>query len=109
MNRSVRLLSPGGLLVALCALALLFFAAFPFLWMASTAFKESREIFASPPSLWPGSLTMEHVQRLFSETKFLTYFRNSLSVSLAAVGLTLLLSTPAAYGLTRFRFPGREN
>jgi ABC-type glycerol-3-phosphate transport system permease component len=108
VNRSYRFFSPGGQLVAVCALALLFFSAFPFLWMGSTAFKDSREIFATPPSLWPHSFTLEHVERLFSETKVLTYFRNSLLVSLSAVGVTLLLATPAAYGFTRFRFWGRE-
>ena len=60
-----RFFSPGGQLVAVCALALLFFSAFPFLWMGSTAFKDSREIFATPPSLWPHSFTLEHVERLF--------------------------------------------
>ncbi|MDF3061071.1 MAG: ABC-type sugar transport system, permease component [Microvirga sp.] len=108
MSRSPGFFSPAGQLVAICALALLFFSAFPFVWMGSTAFKDSREIFATPPSLWPNSFTLAHVQRLFSETKFLTYFRNSLTVSLSAVAVTLLLSTPAAYSLTRLRFRGRE-
>jgi ABC-type glycerol-3-phosphate transport system permease component len=108
VNRSFRFFSPSGQLVALCALAILLFSAFPFFWMGSTAFKASREIFATPPSLWPNSFTLDHVEHLFSQTKFLTYFGNSLIVSLSAVGVTLLLATPAAYGLTRFRFWGRE-
>ncbi len=108
MNRSYRFFSLDGQLVVLCALALLVFSAFPFFWMGSTALKDSREIFVTPPSLWPNSFTFEHVERLFSETKFLTYFRNSLVVSFSVVGVTLLLATPAAYSLTRFRFFGRE-
>ena len=92
----------------LAALALLLFTAFPFAWMASTALKPSREIFVTPPTLWPAHVTLDNVGRLFAETRFLTYFRNSLIVSFATVGLTLLVSVPAAYGLTRFRFRGRE-
>jgi len=90
------------------ALALLAFTAFPFAWMASTALKPSREIFVTPPTLWPTHVTLDNLSRLFAETRFLTYFRNSLTVSFATVGLTLLVSVPAAYGLTRFRFHGRE-
>ena len=108
MNRSYSLFSPRGQLVILAALVLLVFTAFPFVWMASTAFKPSREIFITPPTLWSAHMTLDNLSRLFEETRFLTYFRNSLTVSLATVALTLLVSAPAAYGLTRFRFRGRE-
>jgi multiple sugar transport system permease protein len=102
------LLSPRNLPVYLAALALLVFTSFPFLWMASTAFKVSHEIFATPPTLWPRTFTLANLERLFAETRFLTYFLNSLKVSLATVALTLLVATPAAYSLTRYRFAGRE-
>ncbi len=95
-------------MVWLAALALLLFTAFPLLWMASTAFKVSNEIFATPPTLWPRTFTLANVERLFSETRFLTYLFNSLTVALATAGLTLTVSTPAAYSLTRFRFAGRD-
>jgi multiple sugar transport system permease protein len=108
MNRSYGLLSPRGQAVMWAALALLVFTAFPFAWMASTALKPSREIFVTPPSFWPTHVTLDNVSRLFVETRFLTYFRNSLTVSFATVGLTLLVSVPAAYSLTRFRFHARE-
>jgi ABC-type glycerol-3-phosphate transport system permease component len=108
MNRPYGLLSPRRQAVVLAALALLVFTAFPFAWMVSTALKPSREIFVAPPTLWPVHVTLDNVGRLFAETRFLTYFRNSLTVSFATVGLTLLVSVPAAYSLTRFRFLGRE-
>ena len=76
-------------------LVLLVFTAFPFAWMASTAFKPSREIFLTPPTLWPAHLsTLDNLRRLFDETRFLTYFRNSVTVSLSTVGLTLLCRRP---------------
>ena len=108
MNRALSLRTPRGQLVLFGALLLLVFTAFPFAWMASTAFKPPREIFLTPPTLWPSTWDLDNVRRLFDETRFLTYFRNSLTVSLSTVGLTLLLSAPAAYSLTRFRFFGRE-
>ena len=83
-------------------------AAFPFLWMLSTSLKESSEVFASPPTLVPRHLTLGNFARLLTETNFATYFGNSLTVSFATVVLTLGVSAVGAYGLTRFRFPGRE-
>ena len=95
-------------LVLFAATLLVIFAGFPFAWMISTAFKESQEIFATPPSLLPRSFTLDNLQRLFAETKALTYLKNSIVVSLSTVAVTIAVATPAAYSLTRFRFPGRE-
>jgi ABC-type glycerol-3-phosphate transport system permease component len=89
-------------------LVLLVIGAFPLAWMLSTALKPSDEIFATPPTLVPKVVTLENFRRLFGETAFLTYFGNSVTVSLATVVLTLAVSAMGAYGLTRFAFPGRE-
>ena len=91
----------GGAVLAL-------WAAFPFFWMLSTSLKESSEVIASPPTLVPRHLTLGNFARLLTETNFATYFGNSLTVSFATVVLTLGVSAVGAYGLTRFRFPGRE-
>jgi ABC-type glycerol-3-phosphate transport system permease component len=99
-------LRPLGL--ALAVALLLGFVAFPFVWMLATAFKEPQEIFAWPPYLWPRHFTLANIERLFERTNFLVYFRNSVVVSSCTVVLTLLFSVPGAYGLTRFRFRGRE-
>jgi ABC-type glycerol-3-phosphate transport system permease component len=88
--------------------ALALWGAFPFLWMLSTSLKQSSEVFASPPTLVPRQLTLGNFARLLTETNFATYFGNSLTVSFATVVLTLGVSAVGAYGLTRFRFPGRE-
>jgi len=89
-------------------LALFLVGAFPLLWMLSTSLKPSSEIFATPPTLVPVQSTLENFTRLFAETSFLSYFRNSVVVSLATVLLTLSVSAAGAYGLTRCVFPGRE-
>jgi ABC-type glycerol-3-phosphate transport system permease component len=89
-------------------LVLFLVGAFPLLWMLSTSLKPSSEIFATPPTLVPVQSTLENFTRLFAETSFLSYFRNSVVVSLATVLLTLSISAAGAYGLTRCVFPGRE-
>ena len=90
------------------ALVLLGLGAFPLFWMLSTSLKPSAEIFATPPRLVPAQPTLENFGRLFRDTRFLTFFRNSAVVSLATVALTLGVSALGAYGLTRYRFAGRE-
>lgn len=90
------------------AAALTAWGAFPFFWMLSTALKPSGEVFATPPRLVPAHATLTNFVRVLFETNFPTYFKNSVVVSFATVALTLAVSSAGAYGLTRFRFPGRE-
>lgn len=94
--------------IAAGASALVFFTAFPFAWMVLTAFKRPYEIFTTPPTFFPATFTPENVTRLFEQTRFGTYLANSVLVASATVLLTLLVATPAAYALTRFRWRGRE-
>ena len=98
----------NGAVLAFAVLVLVAFSAFPFAWMAATAFKPSQEIFLWPPRFLPIDPTLENIEHLFSRTRFVTYFWNSVFVSSATVLVTLALATPGAYSLTRFRFRGRE-
>jgi ABC-type glycerol-3-phosphate transport system permease component len=97
-----------GLLYAGAAL-LVFQAAFPFLWMASTSLKPPGEVFAQPPAFMPETPTWENFSRLFTSTSFLTYFRNSVTVAGLVVVLTMLVAAAGAYSLTRYRYPAREH
>jgi ABC-type glycerol-3-phosphate transport system permease component len=76
--------------------------------MVSTAFKPPVEVFAQPPALVPEAPTLDNFRRLLTATNFLVYFRNSLTVSGAAVLLTMAIGVAGAYSLTRYRYPGRE-
>jgi ABC-type glycerol-3-phosphate transport system permease component len=87
---------------------LLVVGAFPFFWMRSTALKPSGEIFATPPRLVPRHPTLQNFARLFADTSFVVFFRNSLVVAGATVVLTLGVSALGAYGLTRYAFRGRD-
>jgi ABC-type glycerol-3-phosphate transport system permease component len=76
--------------------------------MVSTSFKPLREIFVSPPYLLPKDFTLANFDRLFEQTRFLIYFKNSLFVSTSAVVFTMAIASAGAYSLTRFKFYGRE-
>ena len=100
MKRATVLYGAAGLLLVL--------GAFPLLWMLSTALKPSSEIFATPPALVPARPTLENFHRLFVDTRFITFFQNSVVVAVATVLLTLTVSSLGAYGLTRYAFRGRD-
>jgi ABC-type glycerol-3-phosphate transport system permease component len=95
-------------LIACGAGALVFLTAAPLAWMVLTAFKPPTEIFVSPPTLLPRTFTLDNVLRLFEQTRFATYLVNSALVAAGTVALTLAVAIPGAYGLTRFRWRGRE-
>ena len=101
-------LSLRGQAIYLCAAILLILTAFPFFWMVSTSFKPLREIFVFPPYFLPKDFTLANFDRLFEQTRFLIYFKNSMFVSTLTVVFTMALATAGAYSLTRFKFYGRE-
>ena len=101
-------LSLRGQPIYWCAAILLIFTAFPFFWMVSTSFKSLREIFVYPPYFLPKDFTLANFARLFEQTRFLIYFKNSVFVSTLTVVFTMAIATAGAYSLTRFRFYGRE-
>jgi multiple sugar transport system permease protein len=80
----------------------------PFYWIFSSSIKSPQEIIAREPTLLPHSLTTQHYEKLLNETQFPTYLRNSLIVAVGTMIITVILSTLAAYGLYRMRFPGRK-
>ena len=79
----------------------------PFYWIFSSSIKSPQEIIARTPTFIPRTFTTEHYDKLLNESPFPTYMRNSLVVALGTMGITVVLSTLAAYGLYRLRFPGR--
>ena len=108
MKPTVSFWSVRGQLIYTSAAVLVVLTAFPFFWMISTSFKPLREIFVYPPYFFPKNFTLANFARLFEQTRFLTYFKNSIFVSSCAVFFTMILATAGAYSLTRFRFYGRE-
>jgi ABC-type glycerol-3-phosphate transport system permease component len=80
---------------------------FPLAWMLITSLKPDREILTATPSFWPSEVHLDAYTRLFETTSFGTYFINSIVVAGSATLLTIFVATLAAYGITRFRFPGR--
>ncbi|MBA6436759.1 MULTISPECIES: carbohydrate ABC transporter permease [Streptomyces] len=82
--------------------------AFPVYWMFSTAFKPTSDIISEDPVWFPTSATLEHFQKAMDAEHFWTLVGNSLTVTLSAVGLSLLIALLASFALARMRFKGRR-
>ena len=104
-----------------------FFVCFPLIWAVSTSLKPKTEIFATPPTLIPKSITLENYEALITgraqyfqsggqqvtsgttPAQFFTrWFINSVIVTLGSTIISIVVSTLAAYSLTRFRYWGRS-
>jgi multiple sugar transport system permease protein len=77
--------------------------AFPFAWMAITAFKRTSDLYNTEhnPFLFNEPPTLEHLIYLFEQTRYLRWVGNTLLVGISVVAITLVLGLPAAYALAR--------
>jgi multiple sugar transport system permease protein len=78
----------------------------PPVYMFITSLKSSAEISAAANPWWVFHPTLANYRELLSSAQFLTFFRNSAMVSLIVVAITMLISIPAAFALSRMRFWG---
>ena len=89
-------------------LPFLVFALFPFYHMTMTSLKQDKELydrFAVPLWIKQGP-TLDHYTKLFRETEFLTWTKNSLMVTVLATTASVAIATIAAYALSRLQFRG---
>lgn len=112
------------LYTSLCAVT--FIVCFPLIWALSTSLKPKSEIFATPPTLVPHTLTLENYEALLTGRQqyyqsgpqtapsgptpaqfFTRWFVNSVVVTAGSTLISIVISTLAAYSLTRFRYWGR--
>ena len=122
-NRSSRLANAAHFLVLAC---ISFLICFPLIWAMSTSLKPKSELSATPPTIIPKTITLENYQHLITGKAqyfsadasykanatppqyFVGWFVNSLVVSFFSTIISLIISTLAAYSITRFRYRGRK-
>lgn len=107
VNRRARAFAARGT-VHLVLIGYTFLALGPVLLVIANSFKERRAIFDSPFSPpTPGTWDTGGYDTVFEQASFVTYFRNSIVVTLMSVVGVLVVSSMAAHGLSEFRFRGR--
>src|SRR5215471_9747683 len=104
VTQTRRLLKWGGnLLLAV----LLVWTLVPFYWMFATSIKKDREIYGFEATLIPRRPTLDSYRRLFVQTPFIKYMRNSTIIAVTTTVASLVFGSLGAYALARLRFPGR--
>jgi multiple sugar transport system permease protein len=78
----------------------------PPLYMIITSLKTSAEISAERIPWWVFEPTLENYTALLTSPSYLTFFRNSAVVSVLVVVISMLISIPAAFSLSRMKFWG---
>ena len=80
----------------------------PFFWIIATSVKTNKDLYQEA-SLFPipSHLTGQHYSEVIHKTKFLTYLKNSLFVSVGTTVIAMVIGVLSAYAMTRLAFRGR--
>ncbi len=88
---------------------------FPFYYMLLLSLRPIDEVLQNPGRIWagPAEWTVQTYSEVLTSVEnggqgFLKFLANSAAVSIAATLLTLLVSIPGAYAVSRLRFVGRR-
>jgi multiple sugar transport system permease protein len=84
----------------------------PGLWVVLNSFRPTVEIMAKPPVWIPTELNLDHYRAMFGGigeggVPVLTYFLNSLVISLTSTVIALLVGMAGGYAFARYRIPGK--
>ncbi|GGF98633.1 sugar ABC transporter permease [Paenibacillus albidus] len=90
--------------VGLLVLVLIF--AMPFVWMISTSLKTMPETMIFPPEWIPKNLVWQNYADAWNTGPFLSYFVNSVVISVGILILQMLTIIPASYAFARYKFRG---
>ncbi|MCS7459189.1 carbohydrate ABC transporter permease [Paenibacillus doosanensis] len=89
------------------AIVLLIFV-FPFMWMISTSLQTLEETLRFPPTVLPALPQWINFVHAMSAGPFLTYFQNSVIITVSVIVLQMVVMIPAAYAFAKYRFAGKE-
>ncbi|MHC8493594.1 carbohydrate ABC transporter permease [Thalassospira sp. SM2505] len=81
----------------------------PGLWIVLNSFRPTVEIMAKPPVWIPNDLNLDHYRAMFSGigeggVPVLTYFANSLVISVTSTVIALLIGMAGGYAFARYKF-----
>jgi multiple sugar transport system permease protein len=91
------------LLIALAILMLL-----PFIWMLSASLKLDKDVFRFPIEWVPQDPQWSNYKTIWTRIPFLTFFANSLKLTVIITFLQVATSSFAAYAFAKLEFKGRD-
>jgi multiple sugar transport system permease protein len=79
----------------------------PFFWFFINSLAASDQTFATPPTWWPGNMSLDNYRQVFDLLPFGHEILNSVEITGISVIGSLVVSCLAAYGFARIDFRGR--
>ena len=76
---------------------------FPFVYLLFTSFKTPIDTIAVPPTILPKEWTLQNYANALGRSGVPASFINSIQTAVISTLLSLVLSVPAAYGITRYK------
>ncbi|MBY3170466.1 carbohydrate ABC transporter permease [Rhizobium laguerreae] len=99
----------GYLAFVLAACVFAVFFVMPIVWSFANSFKPAAAALADPAALFSKAFSLENYRRLeHVGAGWYVYAGNSVLIAAGTVLLTVLVSVPAGYGFSKFRFPGQS-
>lgn len=80
----------------------------PFIWTLSSSFKNNNEIFSYPIKWIPEVFRFSNYEEVWSRIPFLTYYLNTLKLSVIVTTGQIVTCSLAAYSFSKLNYPGRD-
>lgn len=110
MEDNKKISKTNNIILCVIAIAVMCVLLFPIYWTFVTSLKTEQEIFRFPPTLFPHTLNFSAYGAQLKQGDFNMFvsFKNSFIISIGAMIISVVLATPAAYGMARYKFKGRK-
>ena len=87
--------------ILILAIVLLLIWLFPYLYLVTSSFKPSQEVFSTPVRFLPSKLSIENFASLFERMDVFKYISNSVLSAIMATLVSVVLGSMAAYAIAR--------
>lgn len=97
-------ITPGRVLLYLFIVLYALMMLTPILWVLKMSLVTDRELYATPPTIWPTTFTLDSYTAIFTHGPFSSSLVNSTIVAGLTTVVCLLIGSLAAYALARLKF-----
>ncbi|WP_454193393.1 carbohydrate ABC transporter permease [Paenibacillus sp. Marseille-Q7038] len=80
----------------------------PFLWLLSVSLMPGRNVFATPPAIFPTFIDFDNYVQVWAFLNFPRYILNTVMITVLGVVFNIVLACMTGYPLAVFRFKGRN-
>ena len=103
-KKSKKTVTSANVLVYICLLLLAVIIIIPVVWVFVASVKQNSEFYGNPWTL-PETLYIQNFADAWQKASMGSYMLNSVVVTALGIALLIIIALPAAYVLSRFKFP----